>query len=287
MDIQSDSFDIKPGTALAAVYGAGEKRVYFQEQSGWIREATYDSTHGWRNGIEVVQLKDSSPIAVAYEGLNKFVYNGKEWKEGSLGQFHFEVSPSTNLAARYIDGEPRVYAQVVDTSIHEYKHANDEWNLAYNFGTGFNNTSIAAPATGKQQLFYQSTESIFIEKIDIGDGWQDGLYKYSNDESDTPIVAVTFGVDTHCVYHLNSEHYIVESVWNTGARDHKWTSQILSKKANPGSKLAGFAFTDGGNNANTNIQLYLQDEEGGENISEYAYKTGSGWTTNSAILPAK
>ncbi|KAI1074664.1 hypothetical protein F5B20DRAFT_585990 [Whalleya microplaca] len=196
-----------------------------------------------------------------------------------------EVSPSTNLAARYIDGEPRVYAQAVDTSIHEYKHANGKWHIAYNFKSEFNDTSIAASATGKQQLFYQSTESIIIEKMDIGDGWQDGTYEYRNDESDTPIVAVTFGVDGHRMYHLNSGHSIVESLWNP--RDKKWTHQILPKKANAGSKLAGFAFTDGGNNTNINIQLYLQDEEGGKNISEYAYKTGSGWTTHPAILPVK
>lgn len=126
---------------------------------------------------------------------------------------------------------------------------------------------------------------MIIEKILVDGIWKDGLYKYRNDEADTPIVACTFGDDNHRVYHLDSLHRIVESMWNT--KDGVWTHHILEKDANPDSKLAVFAFTDGKNPAIVDIPLYLQDEQGGKSISEYAFDFGSGWTANSSILPVK
>ncbi|KAI1087529.1 hypothetical protein F5B19DRAFT_497267 [Rostrohypoxylon terebratum] len=234
--------------------------------------------------MDIPVIKPDTALAVAYgdDILHEQFYDGDKWKEGSLGAAGFSVSRTTSLAARYINGEPRVYAQLVDTSIHEYQHANNEWKLTYNFGAGFNDTGIVAPATGKHQLFYQSTESFIIEKIAEGSGWKDGKLKVRNDEANTPIVAVTFGDDSHRVYHLNSEHYIVESAWDAG--DDDWTTNVSEKKVNSGSKLAGVTFLL---DAYPNIQLYLQDQKGGKTISEYVHQYGSVWITHTGILPVK
>ncbi|KAI0013570.1 fucose-specific lectin [Xylariaceae sp. FL0662B] len=282
MDTAASTAQIRPDTALAVAFDPLLKRVYFQDQDGSINEATSKSFGGWSNGESVAKAEYGSSIAVSYGGLNKKAWDGKEWYDGSLSKYKFQVSPSTKLAARYFEGRPRVYAQVVDSSLHEFKFDGNKWDRSYDFGAALYNTGIGATATGKFRLFYQTTEGTIIEQMNDGDDWKLGIYQYPNARPATPIAALSFE-DGHRVFLLDSQNHIIESVYKPGPGN--WVNPVLSQTANGESQLACLGFT--GNNKKSNIFIYLQDEEGGKTITEFFTHDDENWSTNPNILPAK
>ncbi|KAI5919574.1 fucose-specific lectin [Camillea tinctor] len=283
---------IKPDTALAAANDNANLRVYYQDSEGWIHEARFTPGSDWSDGEKIVQADLGSPIAVAFQGLskirlyyligdtlNEYAYDGKDWYQGSLSQFKFVVNPTTNLAARYVDGEPRVFAQVADSSIYEYKHANQTWARGQDFDAGLYSTSIAATPTGKLSLFFQSTEGTIIEWDNDGTKWQKGEYQFQNALAEGPITALSFDEEQH-VYNLNAEYSIVQSV----NKPDDQTVESELQTANTKSKLASLGFVSSSDSKNS-VRVYFQDEEGGETITELGYY-GSQWHRR-VILPVK
>ncbi|KAI1484479.1 fucose-specific lectin [Biscogniauxia mediterranea] len=273
----------------------GHKRLYYQNTTGHIYEATYDEKSGWDRRSVVVKGDLGSPIAVAASGLDRIrlyyligsilqelMWDGSKWEKGSLTGHEYKVDRFSKLAARMVDKEPRVYAQVKN-HILEFKYVANfkNWGISHDFGTGLYGTGIAATPFLEFRLFYQVHEGTIVDMVYGKDGWTSGSHVFPEARPNTPIVAQSFG-RTSRAYHVDPNEALIENATLSG--EEIWTSKVLEKEhLIPGSNLGCDGYLDIDNNTETYI--YLQDKEG--TISEFFTYDDRTWETNPDILGAE
>ncbi|KAI1636887.1 hypothetical protein F4809DRAFT_641130 [Biscogniauxia mediterranea] len=212
--------------------------------------------------------------------LQELMWDGTEWKKGSLTDHKYKVDRFSKLAARMVDKEPRVYAQV-NNHILEFKYVGkSKWEMSHDFGTKLYGTGIAATAFGEFRLFYQAHEGTIVNMVYGKGGWMSGSSVFPEARPDTPIAALLFAW-TNRAYHVDPNEALIESTRPSG--EEIWTSKVLEKHFVPRSNLACVGYLGG--DATTNIYIYLQDKEG--TISEFFTHDDRTWDTNPDILGAE
>ncbi|KAI0381883.1 fucose-specific lectin [Hypomontagnella monticulosa] len=272
------------GTPALAVAATGAKNQFLYLQD--TRDVLYEIALSEADEKKIVEAKSGSPIAVADNTLNQLTYDGKSWITGSLTSYKFTVLPESKLGAQMRNGKPRVYAQVKDDEIHEYKCTGDDnsWSEGFNFGQALWGTGIAASA---DILLYQLTTGEVVDKRyqDGTDDWVDGVYEYKGAVTSTPIAALSFGDGSHRVFLLTPQNTFIESKWEKGSKE--WTHGPLptTVKANAGSKLACFGLRIQPRSINPSIWLYFQENGNQGSISSLTTTDDENWELNESVVP--
>jgi len=289
-------------TGIGAANSTSHLRVYFQDTTGSIREALYES--GWANGTAqnvIAKGKLGTPISATSKELNNIrVYyisegntlkeacydSGAGWYDGALSGMNFQVAPYSSVTGVFLAGTTnlilRVYAQSSDNTIQEFCWNSDGagWVKGTNLGAALPGSGLAATSFKTSQLgirvYMQDNNLNLIEKCyDANRGWYTGAFSVPKAAPRAGLSVTSWGSVSIRVYYAAANDKLLEHCWDGNG----WYTGAFSQPCIPGTQSAVI------NWGNIELRVYFQKGNLVSGITEWMWS--GGWSVgNNAIPPA-
>ncbi|KAL3454847.1 fungal fucose-specific lectin [Aspergillus insuetus] len=302
--------EIRFRCAIAAINDQDTIRVFSQDTSGKIREATCRNgkwTGGTADHDVVATGILGTPIAALCREMDEMMhvfYIGEgnvvrqvyrdskgKWYEGDLNREDIVVAPYAMMCACFVEGSNRsmrVYVQMQDNNIQEFGFEDSRrgWVKMANVcnalpGTGL--ACVAMPGRAKCiRLFCQNDRMDIVEHCCCDDRtWQRGRLSIERALPRTDLTAVVCGDTETKVYYIDRDNQVKE-VYANASDD--WKQGDFNQHCVPGSQVAAVSW---GPRNECNIRVYFQSGHQVTAITEWKYRAGHGakWEEGQRGLP--